>query len=786
MRPVRVSIEGFSAYRTRVVVNFDDVDYFSLSGPTGSGKSSLIDAMVFALYGRVPRLGGATVAPVISSGKDQATVSFDFMVDDTVYTVVRDLHRTKSGGATTREARLERGPESLESGAKNVTAAVEELLSLSFEDFTRTVILPQGEFARFLTATPAERQQLLRGLLGLDVYGEVAALARSRESMANSVAQESRSRLEGLETPDEETRVAAEQRLSAINEMADSVGERELLLLSHEARVNELEGRISSIDSARIRLEDMEPPERLDELGGLLARAADFLEVLEHKAEALALESIEIESALAELPSRADIERHETTATRLEKVTGELSKLGVDGIAADLETAEADVVMQRESVESVTARLEELRVQHAAHGIAVLLAAGDTCPVCSNLVKASVGSEPIDDLEAAREQLMVDRDRLDDFRNRVSDLNTRLAAARANEASLRAQKAELTQDLDSGLDPETLVQLKGRIAELTDKLAAARSASAEATEAKRVATREFEDLSELQRSLGNLLMRQREAIADLKPEPSESDDPIVQWKELLTWRGQKLEWLKSDNTEALQDLESAIGVRDQHRAAIENDLAALGVEANAAYSVAVARAQEQARHRVEQHHKAAEEAETLTTTIEKANRQSAVAHALGLHLKADRFERWLMVGAIAGLVSGANALLAQLSDNSYSLVSDDDGSFDVIDHRNADELRPISTLSGGETFLVSLALALSLAETLSSAGGGALDAIILDEGFGTLDDELLEVVAAVLEDLAGRGLMVGIITHVKELASLAPVRFRVTKEPQGSRVEKIS
>ena len=61
MRPLRLSIEGFSAYRNRVDIDFTDVDYFSLSGPTGSGKSSLIDAMVFALYGRIPRLGGSTV-----------------------------------------------------------------------------------------------------------------------------------------------------------------------------------------------------------------------------------------------------------------------------------------------------------------------------------------------------------------------------------------------------------------------------------------------------------------------------------------------------------------------------------------------------------------------------------------------------------------------------------------------------------------------------------------------------------------------------------------------------
>src|SRR3970282_724233 len=92
-------------------------------------------------------------------------------------------------------------------------------------------------------------------------------------------------------------------------------------------------------------------------------------------------------------------------------------------------------------------------------------------------------------------------------------------------------------------------------------------------------------------------------------------------------------------------------------------------------------------------------------------------------------------------------------------------------HRNADETRSVSTLSGGETFLVALALALSLAETLSAGAASGLDAIFLGEGFGTLDEESLDTGASVLEELTGRGLMVGIVTHVKELAARATVRL---------------
>jgi exonuclease SbcC len=113
----------------------------------------------------------------------------------------------------------------------------------------------------------------------------------------------------------------------------------------------------------------------------------------------------------------------------------------------------------------------------------------------------------------------------------------------------------------------------------------------------------------------------------------------------------------------------------------------------------------------------------------------------------------------------------------------------VIDHRNADERRPAKTLSGGETFQASLALALALADQLAglAAGGAAkLESIFLDEGFGTLDPETLATVADTIEALGNEERMVGIVTHVRELAERVPVRFEVTKTARTSQVERQS
>jgi len=101
----------------------------------------------------------------------------------------------------------------------------------------------------------------------------------------------------------------------------------------------------------------------------------------------------------------------------------------------------------------------------------------------------------------------------------------------------------------------------------------------------------------------------------------------------------------------------------------------------------------------------------------------------------------------------------------------------------------VRTLSGGETFQASLALALALSEQLAgmSAGAASLESIVLDEGFGTLDVATLDTVAATLENLAARGdRMVGVVTHVRALAERIPVRFEVSRDARTARVERTS
>ena len=126
----------------------------------------------------------------------------------------------------------------------------------------------------------------------------------------------------------------------------------------------------------------------------------------------------------------------------------------------------------------------------------------------------------------------------------------------------------------------------------------------------------------------------------------------------------------------------------------------------------------------------------------------------------------------------ANEQLKYLTSERYQLKVEGIGNLTVIDRWNANEERPVETLSGGESFLTSLALALALADL--SRGRAQLNSLFLDEGFGTLDTETLDVAIAALEGLRMQGRSIFLISHIQELTRRLPVKINVRKQGNGS------
>lgn len=238
-------------------------------------------------------------------------------------------------------------------------------------------------------------------------------------------------------------------------------------------------------------------------------------------------------------------------------------------------------------------------------------------------------------------------------------------------------------------------------------------------------------------------------------------------------------------TAAVGSIADALAAADLDEPDVTAPAAALRSEAAGAVAAALAGAQTDARHAATR----LEEREGLAARLATASENAKVAAALAALLRSGGFRAWLLESALTSLVSDASAILFDMSSGQFELRSSGKD-LEVIDHNDADSIRPVRTLSGGETFQASLALALALSRQvadLAASGAAKLESIFLDEGFGTLDETSLDVVAGTLETLASSGeRMVGVVTHVAALAAQIPVRFEVSRLGSTSTITKVS
>ncbi|MFC5094451.1 AAA family ATPase [Amycolatopsis plumensis] len=392
---------------------------------------------------------------------------------------------------------------------------------------------------------------------------------------------------------------------------------------------------------------------------------------------------------------------------------------------------------------------------------------------------------------AAEEFRTAERD-AEQRRTRAVDTGLAEQSASTELATARRRQAELTAALDGAPSAEVVAEQLAKVASLEETakqadaaLRAARAAAKQALDNQAGIAKEVD--AERQR-----LSRARDPLVGLGAPPIDGEGLLVAWTALTDWAAgqakshrEQLAVAKTAEGEAAEALQAA-------ERAVAVDVTALGVvlpegpvRDRVPVAVAAARARAEA-DRTDMERRVARVA-GLHADIAAAESDAQVARLLADQLRSDKFPRWLIAGALDTLVAEASASLLELSGGQFELTHDK-GDFLVVDHNEADARRPVKTLSGGETFQASLALALALSSqlgALAAEGATRLESIFLDEGFGTLDEATLDVVASTLENLAASGSrMVGVITHVPALAERVPVRFLVTRDGTGSHIAR--
>ncbi len=821
MRPLRLEVEGFATFRSRTVLDFGDLDLVAFVGPTGAGKSTIIDALTFALYGSVARYDDIkAVAPVIHQLSNEAKVRFDFELAGQHYAAVRVVRRrgtrartrdatTGAGateergdraaaGATTKEARLERfaGPnfddaesDVLAGNVRQLDAAVADLIGLDFSQFTRTVVLPQGDFARFLTDKPGDRQKLLRSLLDLEIYARMGSAAREAAKVAANQAEALEGELALRDTIDE-VRIA--ELTDAVTAL-DAIGSEVAVHLDQLGVIDETLGpirdRVVEADGERELLNGVVVPDDLGRSDAALSDADAAIAAATDEVAAARVVRDEIQAAISAIGDRARL-----TATlarfdrRAEAAAGRVEAEGrLEALAGELTEADSAVAAARARLDRAQAALSAARRSADAAVWVARLAKGEPCPVCLQTV-TDIPDHPHDADAGAFETAAAEAETVvAEATARRSRLAGTIEATEVRLSELGAVIAELDGELE-GEDRSLLVQQRDRLAELDER-------GREAADALRSAEKKLEALTEQRSRLAAVVDRwstqfteQRDAISHLKPPPVERRSLSADWAALASWAAQRQAQLALERDELAGRGKDLAHQRAEILARLADLVTPYGLAAEPSAvvaSVAVARAEAEARLVAARELRA--DQERLRNRIDELSADREVNTALGRHLAAGGFEGWLLNEALDDIVVRATGWLRELSGGAYSLVVAN-REFAVIDHNNADERRDVRTLSGGETFLTSLALALALADSiaeLAPVDAPRLESMFLDEGFGTLDAATLDVVAGAIEDLASTGRMIGIVTHVRDLAERMPARFEVAKTPTGSTVELV-
>ena len=237
MRPLRLEVRGFTSFKEPATLDFEHRRLFAITGPTGAGKSSLLDAMTWALYGQVPRVGRET-RQLITHGAKAMAVQFEFSVRGTRYRVSRQAPGNL--GARLERQRPDGVWEPLEDRAREVTRRIEDLIGLDFATFTKTVLLPQGAFDTFLRGDEPQRRDILTRLLGLGRYEEAGRAARNRAAGARSASEALHEQIERLDVATPEAMAGLEREHATLAASVERLGARTALLvaLAEDARAS--------------------------------------------------------------------------------------------------------------------------------------------------------------------------------------------------------------------------------------------------------------------------------------------------------------------------------------------------------------------------------------------------------------------------------------------------------------------------------------------------------------------------------------------------------------------
>ena len=848
MKPVSLEFCGINSFSETQKINFEELlqyGIFGIFGDTGSGKSTILDCIGFSLYGDVTRSRSGKISDIINYDKDKAFVNFEFDIDYAGkrrrYRVERELKR-KNASQSLKVYEYDKDKAAflcIADAVRQGNELLERIIGLEQKDYEKCIALPQGEFAQFVKSARSDRLKLVSRLFDLERYGEKLVMRTNNAyKEAATLVEIAKAKLLPFEQISEERNTELQEEISRLTENAAALKNKLNKIKDREKETSALyeKSRESKVYFERYEQLKKELPE-IEILEKEIIQLSAATTVVRAEKELQKAESENKESVVQSENSKKRLvcareAEEKCSSWDAEKVENELAALNEQRlISAEQEKnvkrvaeIQEKLTVSRENYKKLKGRfigfdyekekriVEERILSYGKEDVLQktaffrdeygafkdeLISIESVFPETKEIVRPLIKKyselsegEMMDfsvwvKQNKEREKLLKSENEiLFELEQRNGDYKAHLIKLKGTEEEGLRLKQELEEAKKSLGDALPLAVIDKRIVALKNEQKEHLKKLEEARKSRSLPEADYAVCLEREKTckkfLGESQRRFRELLSGGGFSSGEAanallakygDEEVAQ-ERVKSFREEfasvkagyeKLKDLPQIEKKEVEILKTALKEAERES---EECVTALALKKDE-----LIRAEESLQTK-----------RTFEKELRKNEKEKALCERLKKLLEGNKFMEFVAEEYLTSVAQNASGRLLSLTNGQYFLRYD--GGFFVGDNLHGGALRGVNTLSGGETFLVSLSLALSLSQEICTRNLRSSEFFFLDEGFGTLDARLVDTVMDSLEKLRGDRFSIGIISHVEELKHRINRKLTVKKatEKHGSQI----
>lgn len=874
-------------------------EFFLISGNTGSGKTTLLDAITYALYGKLAGArdvqgGTAHLRSDFCKENEESFVELIFSLKGQCYKIIRTLPFKKKGESTEFYSMKnidDKNPILLSNTQSEAKNMILDLLQLSAEEFSKIVLLPQGDFATFLRQNSTERKKLLLKLFPVK-FDELISRVKNEYDIASMRLKEIQNQQDVIcqdyDAENYENEIKSISKKIKKNDSSQEKLKKELLEITAQIpNLENLENLQNALATNSINLEtcDKNLAEQNQKMIAIKSEREKIAQK-ENRQKELILEIDAQKKSLASIESlKSNLELQKTNQQKLNDV--EKKKFAIsenivntqnfiastENISKEKETCETElknlcddleILKKQEKVKSFEIILsqtknelenlsktnlsqikliEELESQiknEEQNNLAAILsqnlAENDPCPVCGSIhhprlaIKSERNISLQENLNLQKKQKEICEKTIANLQNEISKKTGEIAAYGdilqqrtrfdiEKTEEIISEKKHIIENLQKKIEERefaitSLTKQQNEISKILSQITEIQTQNAALSQEIEIQKTQISQVlknlstdaitldtinaskSALEKNIANSQDEKstlQNQIDEFYENEKNCDKQISQLKERKTNLEQSIASTQIAISDVLKKLSQDIDTKkisqmktkiQNHKAEIESDLKILSQE-NTQLNTQFLNLQN-LKKQFERFEK-----ERLETQENATHYKRLYDVLCGNNSKKIDLTSWVLQMYLEEIVRFANLRMEKISGGRYSMLVNPEKQggnahkgldieiFDSYTGKN----RPCTTLSGGETFMASISLALAISDSVLSRNGGVqLDSLFVDEGFGSLDDQALENAISILDEIRDMR-QVGIISHVGDLQQRIKSQIIVKKSALGSTVE---